>query len=49
MLARLDEAVIVFLKQTLGSLGPKRLGQLRDLLGEARTGFRPFPAPVRAR
>jgi DNA-binding MarR family transcriptional regulator len=49
MLARLDEAVIVFLKQTLGSLGPKRLGQLRDLLGEARAGFRPFPAPVRAR
>jgi hypothetical protein len=49
MLARLDEAVFVFLKQTLGSLGPKRLGQLRDLLGEARAGFRPFPAPVRAR
>ena len=35
----------VFLKQALGSLGPKRLKQLRDLLGEARAGFGPFPVP----
>jgi DNA-binding MarR family transcriptional regulator len=46
MLARLDQAVEVFLKQTLGGLGPKRLRMLRDLLGEARTGFRPFPDPA---
>ena len=44
MLARLDEAVAVFLKQALGGLGPKKLKQLRDLLGEARAGFGPFPA-----
>jgi DNA-binding MarR family transcriptional regulator len=44
VLARLDEAVLDFLKQVLGGLGPKRLKMLRDLLGEARAGFRPFPA-----
>jgi DNA-binding MarR family transcriptional regulator len=44
MLARLDEAVVVFLKQALGGMGPKKLRQLRDLLGEARAGFGPFPA-----
>ena len=43
MLARLDDAVGVFLKQALGSLGPKRLRMLRDLLGQARAGFGPFP------
>ncbi len=45
MLARLDDAVVVFLKQALGGLGPKRLKLLRDLLGEARAGFGPFPVP----
>ena len=45
MLARLDDAVVVFLKQVLGGLGPKRLRMLRDLLGEARLGFRPLPEP----
>jgi DNA-binding MarR family transcriptional regulator len=45
MLSRLDEAVIVFLKQSLGALGPRRLKLLRDLLGEARAGFAPFPVP----
>ncbi len=49
MLARLDDAVVVFLKQRLGSLGPKRLKLLRDLLGEARAGFGPFPVADRAR
>jgi DNA-binding MarR family transcriptional regulator len=44
MLARLDEAVQVFLKQALGGLGARKLRQLRDLLGEARAGFGPFPA-----
>ena len=43
MLSRLDEAVEVFLKQALGGLGSRRLKQLRDLLGEARAGFGPFP------
>lgn len=43
MLARLDEAVDVFLKRRLGALGPKRLKLLRDLLAEARAGFRSFP------
>jgi DNA-binding MarR family transcriptional regulator len=43
LLARLDDAVEVFLKQSLGALGPKRLKALRDLLREARAGFRPFP------
>jgi DNA-binding MarR family transcriptional regulator len=42
VLARLDEAVPEFLKQALGALGPKRLKMLRDLLGEARGGFKPF-------
>lgn len=44
LLARLDEAVHVFLKQALGGLGPKRLRALRDLLGEARAALGPFPA-----
>jgi DNA-binding MarR family transcriptional regulator len=43
MLARLDDAVELFLQQALGGLGPKRLRQLRDLLSEARAGFGPFP------
>lgn len=43
MLARLDDAVSVFLKQVLGGLGPKRLKMLRDLLSDARAGFGPFP------
>jgi DNA-binding MarR family transcriptional regulator len=42
MLGRLDEAVEVFLKEALGRLGPKKLKQLRDLLGEARASFRSF-------
>ena len=46
MLARLDQAVEVFLERTLGGLGPKRLRMLRDLLGEARAAFRPFPDAV---
>ena len=46
MLGRLDEAVVVFLKQALGALGPERLRMLRDLLGEARAGFGPFPVPT---
>jgi DNA-binding MarR family transcriptional regulator len=45
MLSRLDPAVEKFLKQTLGGLGPKRLKLLRDLLSEARAGFREFPVP----
>jgi len=45
LLARLDDAVEVFLKQALGELGSKRLKLLRDLLGEARAGFGPFPIP----
>jgi DNA-binding MarR family transcriptional regulator len=49
MLGRLDDAVEVFLKQALGGLGPKKLEQLRDLLGEARAGFGPFPAAEEAR
>ena len=49
MLARLDDSVVVFLKQALGGLGPKKLRQLRDLLGEARAGFGPFPAAEAAR
>jgi DNA-binding MarR family transcriptional regulator len=49
MLARLDDAVVVFLRQVLGGLGPKRLKMLRDLLGEARAGFGPFPLPGRAK
>jgi DNA-binding MarR family transcriptional regulator len=44
LLSRLDESVHEFLEQVLGSLGPKRLRMLRDLLGEARVGLRPFPA-----
>jgi DNA-binding MarR family transcriptional regulator len=43
MLARLDGAVDVFLKQALGGLGPKRLKTLGELLSEARAGFGPFP------
>jgi DNA-binding MarR family transcriptional regulator len=43
MLARLDDAVQVFLKQALGGLGSRRLKMLRDLLGEARAGLGPFP------
>jgi DNA-binding MarR family transcriptional regulator len=43
MLARLDQGVEVFLKRRLGGLGPKRLKLLRDLLSEARAGFKPFP------
>jgi DNA-binding MarR family transcriptional regulator len=42
VLARLDEKVLEFLKQALGGLGPKRLKTLRDLLGEARGGMKPF-------
>ncbi|HEX6668553.1 MAG TPA: MarR family transcriptional regulator, partial [Gemmatimonadales bacterium] len=49
MLGRLDEAVVVFLNQALGALGPKRLRMLRDLLGEARAGFGPFPVPARVK
>jgi DNA-binding MarR family transcriptional regulator len=49
MLARLDDAVTAFLKQILGGLPPKRLSLLRDLLGEVRAGFKPFPAPGRAK
>jgi DNA-binding MarR family transcriptional regulator len=49
MLGRLDDAVAVFLKQALGGLGPKKLRQLRDLLGEARAGLGPFPAAEEAR
>jgi DNA-binding MarR family transcriptional regulator len=48
MLERLDEAVVVFLRQALGGLGPKKLRQLRDLLGEARAGFGPFPVTEEA-
>lgn len=43
MLARLDQAVELFLKQALGALGPKRLKLLRDLLKDARAGFGTFP------
>ena len=43
MLGRLDGEVEVFLKQALGGLGPVRLRQLRDLLGEARASFGAFP------
>ena len=45
MLSRLDPAVEKFLKQALGGMGLKRLKLLRDLLGEARAGFREFPVP----
>lgn len=43
MLERLDEPVKTFMVQALGSLGQKRLEQLRDLLDSARSGIRPFP------
>ena len=43
MLSRLDDSVEVFVKQVLGGLGPKRLKELRDLLGVARASIRPFP------
>jgi DNA-binding MarR family transcriptional regulator len=43
MLKRLDDSVEVFVKQVLGGLGPKRLKELRDLLGVARALIRPFP------
>ena len=49
LLAQLDEAVSVFLKQTLGGLGPKRLKQLRDLLNDARAGLGPFPVPEKVK
>jgi DNA-binding MarR family transcriptional regulator len=45
LLGRLDDEAQVFLKQALGELGAKRLKQLRDLLNEARSGFRPYPVP----
>jgi DNA-binding MarR family transcriptional regulator len=48
LLTRLDEVVHDFLEQVLGGLGPKRLRSLRDLLGEARASFRPFPAETGA-
>jgi DNA-binding MarR family transcriptional regulator len=48
VLGRLDQAVAVFLKQALGRLGPRRLRLLRDLLGEARASFGPFPPLERA-
>ena len=44
LLSRLDDPVQVFLKQALGSLGPKRLKLLRDLLDQARGSARPFPS-----
>jgi len=43
LLARLDEAVDVFLKQTMRGLRPKELATLRDLLGAARAGRGAFP------
>jgi DNA-binding MarR family transcriptional regulator len=43
MLERLDASVHVFVKQTLGGLGQKRLKQLCDLLVTARASIRPFP------
>ena len=49
LLARLDDAVEVFMKQVLGGLGPKRLKLLRDLLNEARAGMGPFPLPTESK
>jgi DNA-binding MarR family transcriptional regulator len=49
LLSRLDESVHEFLQQALGNLGPKRLRMLRDLLGEARAGLRPFPSETAAK
>ena len=43
MLERLDDQVQVFVKQILSGLGPKRLKDLRDLLGAARASMQPFP------
>jgi DNA-binding MarR family transcriptional regulator len=43
LLERLDGKVEVFVRQSLGALGPKRLKELRDLLEMARASMRPFP------
>jgi DNA-binding MarR family transcriptional regulator len=45
LLARLDDCVDLFLKQALAGLKPKQLATLRDLLGAARAGRKPFPIP----
>ena len=43
LLAELDGAVNDFLEGSLGWMEPTRLEQLRDLLSEARAGFRALP------
>lgn len=43
LLAPLDQAVQVFVKQVMGSLGAGKLRQLGRLLAETRAGLRPFP------
>ena len=48
MLARLDDAVHLFLKQALAGLDTKELRTLRDLLGKARAGAEPFPVEGRS-
>ena len=48
MLARLDEPVEQFMATALGSLGPKRLKALNELLNAARNGARSFPAELDA-
>ena len=45
LLARLDNAVLAFLKQSLSGLPPTRLKLLGELLSEVRGGMKPFPAP----
>jgi DNA-binding MarR family transcriptional regulator len=48
MLARLDEAVHLFLKQAMAGLDASQLRTLRDLLGKVRAGAGPFPVPGRS-
>jgi DNA-binding MarR family transcriptional regulator len=45
MLARLDEAVNVFLERALAGLGPRDMKTLIALLGRIRSGLQPFPSP----
>jgi len=45
LLARMDDAVLKFLKQSLAGLPPKRLKLLGELLGKVRAGLKPFPMP----
>jgi DNA-binding MarR family transcriptional regulator len=48
MLARLDDPVERFMEAALGSLGPKRLKALNELLNAARSGARSFATELDA-